>query len=43
MIQKPKGTFDILPEEMPYWQFIEQKSAETITRLGSSSGAVAQT
>ncbi|MBE6638584.1 MAG: histidine--tRNA ligase [Ruminococcaceae bacterium] len=34
MIQKPKGTFDILPEEIPYWQFIEQKARKVSRRFG---------
>ena len=34
MIQKPKGTFDILPEEIPYWQYIEQKARKVSRRFG---------
>ena len=32
MYQAPRGTKDILPEEQPYWRYIEQKVAN-ITRL----------
>ncbi len=32
MYQAPRGTQDILPEEQPYWRFLEQAIAE-ITRL----------
>ena len=32
MYQAPRGTADILPEDQPYWRYIEQKAAE-ITRL----------
>jgi histidyl-tRNA synthetase len=32
LYQAPRGTKDILPEEQPYWRYIEQKVAD-ITRL----------
>lgn len=34
MIQKPQGTIDILPEDMPIWQFIESKTREVSERYG---------
>ncbi len=34
MIQKPRGTMDILPEEIGYWHFIEQKAREVSARFG---------
>lgn len=36
MIQKPRGTIDILPEEIPYWQYIEKTAKETAARYGFS-------
>ncbi len=30
----PRGTYDILPEEQPYWSFALQKAAETAARFG---------
>lgn len=34
MIQKPRGTMDILPEEVVYWQYIERKAREVAARYG---------
>ena len=34
MIQKPRGTMDILPEDMPMWRFIESKAREVAARNG---------
>ena len=34
MIQKPRGTFDILPEEMAGWHKIENKALEVAERFG---------
>lgn len=34
MIQKPRGTMDILPEEMVYWHRIEEKAREVAARYG---------
>ncbi|MBE6573590.1 MAG: histidine--tRNA ligase [Ruminococcaceae bacterium] len=34
MIQKPRGTFDIMPEETPIWQFIEATARNTAARYG---------
>ena len=28
MIQKPRGTMDILPEDVAVWQYIEKKARE---------------
>ena len=36
MIQKPKGTFDILPEEMPAWRYIEDTARKTAAKYGFS-------
>lgn len=36
MIQKPRGTIDILPEEMPYWYKIEQTAREVSALYGFS-------
>ena len=32
MYRAPRGTQDILPQEQPYWRYVEQKAAE-ICRL----------
>ena len=34
MIQKPRGTFDILPEEMPLWLKIEDAARRASARFG---------
>lgn len=34
MIQKPRGTIDILPEEAAMWQYIENKAREVAKRYG---------
>ena len=34
MIQKPKGTKDILPDEVYKWQYIEKKITELMTNYG---------
>ncbi len=34
MIQKPRGTFDILPDETPVWQFIEKTAKKTAANFG---------
>lgn len=34
MIQKPKGTFDILPEEMPAWRYVENAARKTAAKYG---------
>ncbi len=34
MIQKPRGTIDILPEEVPMWRFIENTARETADLYG---------
>ncbi len=34
MIQKPRGTFDILPEEMPLWLKIEETARRVAARYG---------
>ncbi len=34
MIQKIKGTFDIMPEEIPTWRFIEETARRVATRYG---------
>ncbi len=34
MIQKIKGTFDIMPEEIPTWRFIEETARAVATRYG---------
>lgn len=34
MIQKPRGTMDILPEETPLWQYIERTAREVAARYG---------
>ncbi len=34
MYQAPRGTFDILPEEQPYWRYVEQKAADICRRYG---------
>ncbi len=36
MIQKPRGTIDIMPEEMPYWYKIEQTAREVSALYGFS-------
>ncbi len=36
MIQKPRGTMDILPKDVALWQFIESKARETATKFGFS-------
>lgn len=34
MIQKPRGTFDILPSDTPVWQFIEKTARDTAANFG---------
>lgn len=34
MIQKPKGTKDILPQDSYKWQYIEEKSKELFANYG---------
>ena len=34
MIQKPRGTMDILPEDVVYWQYIEKKARDVAARYG---------
>ncbi len=34
MIQKPRGTMDILPQEMPYWRKIESVARQTAEEFG---------
>ncbi len=34
MIKKPRGTIDILPEEMPFWHFIEKTARDTAALYG---------
>ncbi|MBQ4602289.1 MAG: histidine--tRNA ligase [Clostridia bacterium] len=34
MIQKPRGTFDILPSDTPLWQFIEKTARDTAANFG---------
>ncbi|MFC1976689.1 histidine--tRNA ligase [Chloroflexota bacterium] len=34
MYQAPRGTSDILPEEQAYWQYVEQKAADTALLYG---------
>ncbi len=34
MIQKPRGTMDILPQDMPYWHKIESVARETAEQFG---------
>ena len=34
MIQKPRGTMDILPDEVVYWQYIEKKARDVAARYG---------
>ncbi|MBI2859056.1 MAG: histidine--tRNA ligase [Chloroflexi bacterium] len=34
MIKAPRGTADILPEEQPYWRFVENKAAEICRLFG---------
>lgn len=34
MIQRPKGTFDILPDEMPTWRYIERAARKTAAKYG---------
>lgn len=34
MIQKPRGTFDIMPEETPLWQYIEATARKTAALYG---------
>lgn len=34
MIQKPKGTFDIMPEQTPVWQYIENIAKATARSFG---------
>lgn len=36
MIQKPRGTMDILPCDVAVWQFIENKARETAAQFGFS-------
>jgi histidyl-tRNA synthetase len=36
MFKAPRGTADILPDEQAYWQFIEEKAAETCRLYGYS-------
>ena len=36
MIQKPRGTMDILPKEMPTWRFIEDTCRSVSKRFGFS-------
>lgn len=36
MIQKPRGTIDIMPEEMPYWYKIEETAREVSALYGFS-------
>lgn len=36
MIQKPRGTMDILPEDVAVWQYIEKKAREVAARYGYS-------
>jgi len=35
--QAPRGTSDILPEDQPYWRYIEQKAAEVASLFGYKS------
>ncbi len=34
MIQKPRGTFDIMPEQTPVWQYIEKVARKTAADFG---------
>lgn len=34
MIQKPRGTMDIMPEETPVWQYIEKAAREVASMFG---------
>ncbi len=34
MIQKPRGTFDILPSDTPVWQYIEKTARDTAANFG---------
>lgn len=34
MIQKPHGTIDIFPEDIPVWRFIESKARDVASRYG---------
>ena len=34
MFQAPRGTQDILPEEQPYWSFLQQKASEIAKLYG---------
>ena len=34
MYQAPRGTSDILPEEQPYWRYIEQKAVNICQLYG---------
>ncbi len=34
MIQKPRGTFDILPSDTPLWQYIEKTARDTAANFG---------
>ena len=34
MIQKPKGTLDILPDETPLWQTIEETVRDVTAKYG---------
>lgn len=36
MIQKPRGTMDILPKDVATWQFIESKAREVASKFGFS-------
>ncbi|MBQ7822170.1 MAG: histidine--tRNA ligase [Clostridia bacterium] len=36
MIQKPRGTMDILPDEVGVWQYIEKKAREVAAKYGYS-------
>ena len=36
MIQKPRGTMDILPKDIATWQFIESKAREVAAKFGFS-------
>ncbi len=34
MYRAPRGTFDILPEEQPYWRYVEHKAADVTALYG---------
>lgn len=36
LFQSPKGTSDILPEDQPYWRFLESRAEETSAAFGYS-------